>query len=79
MRYLSTDPQRTGHDVVQEDVTAGYHTPVCTQILLAVVFLPSVAGSVVRICGELIVILFIDVAGLLVILVLPIMHDLAFV
>lgn len=74
---LSTDLQcnQAGCNVAQEEVTAGYRVPVRAQILLAVVLLPSVAGSVVRICGELLFIVFVNVAGVLIILLLPVLYD----
>lgn len=60
---------------MQEEVTTGYQVPVRAQILLAVVLLPSVAGSIVRICGELLFIAFVNVVGVLMILLLPILYD----
>ena len=61
--------------MVQEEVNARYQVPVRAQILLAVVVLPSVASSIVRICGELLFIVFVNVAGVLMILLLPILYD----
>lgn len=60
---------------MQEEVTTGYQVPVRAQILLAIVLLPSVADSVVRIFGELLFIVFINIAGVLMILLLPILYD----
>lgn len=60
---------------MQEEVTTGYQVPVHTQILLAIVILPSVADSVVHIFGELLFIVFINIAGVLMILLLPILYD----
>lgn len=60
---------------MQEEVTTGYQVPVHAQILLAIVLLPSVADSVVRIFGELLFIVFINIAGVLMILLLPILYD----
>lgn len=60
---------------VQEEVTTGYQVPVRAQLLLAMVLLPSVAGSIVRIRGEHLSIVFINVAGVLTILLLPTLYD----